>query len=190
MNYWGHTYFLWDGIYYRPYRDYYVVCRPPFGVYYNPTLLDVALCAVDFAYYYDVWHTYRTVNDNWNTISEQNRIIAENNAVLASQNQALKSRTVTSDESYQLATALGLIQSYADASMTYYYEDGVFFIMDKSGEYKVIVPPAGAIVEKLPEDYEVVTLQGNEYYKVDDTIYRMVIIEGNARFEVLGQLPS
>jgi hypothetical protein len=29
---------------------------------------------------------------------------------------------------------------------------------------------------------------GNEYYKVDDTIYRVVVIEGKPYFEVLGQL--
>ena len=40
-----------------------------------------------------------------------------------------------------LASQLGLVQSYADASVNYYYQDG---------SYYVIVPPAGALVEELP----------------------------------------
>lgn len=53
----------------------------------------------------------------------------------------------------------------------------------------VIAPPAGALVESLPEDYEVVTLSdGNVYYKVDNTIYRMTIDDGKPYFEVVGQM--
>lgn len=190
LHYWGHTYFFYNDIYYRPFGDFYVVCRPPFGVYYHPSLLDVALCAVDFAFYYDIYHNSRVVNSNWQTIEEQNKIIAQNNAVIASQNEAMQSRTAMASASYELANSLGLVQRYADASTQYYYEDGVFFTMDATGQYKVIVPPAGALVDKLPDDYEEITLNGANYYKVDDTIYRTVIVEGAAKFEVLGQMLS
>jgi len=50
------------------------------------------------------------------------------------------------------------------------------------------MPPAGALVESLPEDFDIVTLKGKEYYKVDDTIYKMTISEGKPYFEVLGQM--
>jgi hypothetical protein len=61
--------------------------------------------------------------------------------------------------------------------------------MDANGRYTVIIPPAGALVETLPEDYDIVVLaDGNEYYKVDDTVYRVTIVEGKPYFEVLGQL--
>ena len=60
--------------------------------------------------------------------------------------------------------------------------------MDASGQYKVILPPAGALVETLPDDYEMVTLRdGKEYYKVEDTVYRVTISDGKPYFEVLGQ---
>ena len=65
--------------------------------------------------------------------------------------------------------------------------DGVFFIEGKDGQYQTIIPPAGAIITELPDDYEVVVLGGNEYYRVDNTIYRTVAIDGKAYFEVLGQ---
>ena len=53
----------------------------------------------------------------------------------------------------------------------------------------MIVPPAGALVETIPEDYDMVVLSdGKEYYKVDDTVYKVTIADGKPYFEVLGQL--
>jgi hypothetical protein len=75
------------------------------------------------------------------------------------------------------------------ANSEYFYQDGVFYSKGASGEYQTILPPAGGLVETLPEDFEMVTLKdGNEYYKVDDTVYALVIIDGKAYFEVIGQL--
>ena len=65
---------------------------------------------------------------------------------------------------------------------------GVFFTKGVDGKYTVIVPPAGALVTSLPDDYDVITLNGVEYYKVDDTVYRMTVSDGTAYFEVLGQM--
>ena len=44
------------------------------------------------------------------------------------------------------------------------------------------------LVESLPEDYDIVNLNGEDYYKVDDTVYKVSISEGKPYFEVLGQL--
>ena len=89
---------------------------------------------------------------------------------------------------YGLATQLGLVQSYAAAGTSYFYQDGVFYAQAADGQYYVIVPPAGALVEALPEDFDMVTLDGKEYYKVDDTIYQVTISDGKPYFEVLGQM--
>lgn len=187
-RYWGWDYYYHSGIYYRWYDGFYYVCRPPFGVYFDRVLYDLDLVLIDFAYYNTVSRTYNAINDNYRTIEEQNRVIAENNALIASQNAAMAGRSAAlADESYQLAASLGLVQSYADANVKYYYDDGVFFIEGKDGQYQTIVPPAGAIITELPDDYEVVVLGGKEYYRVDNTIYRMVAIDGKAYFEVLGQ---
>ena len=195
--YWGWDYYYHSGIYYRWYDGYYCVCRPPFGVYFDRMLYDLDLVLIDFAYYNTVYRTYNAINDNYRTIEEQNRIIAENNAAIASQNAALASqdnafsaRSQAAELSYNLASSLGLVQSYADASLKYYYDDGVFFIDGKDGQYQTIIPPAGAIIAELPDDYETVVLGGQEYYRVDNTIYRMVAIDGKAYFEVLGQQVS
>ena len=186
--YWGHEYFLCDGLYYRFWDDCYHVCRPPYGIFFDRALYDLDLILCDIAYYNTVYRAYDAINDNYNTIQEQNAIIAQNNATIAQQNSAIAQGAEVATGSYQLAQSLGLVQSYADAGMKYYYDDGIFFTESKDGQYVVIVPPAGAIINTLPDDYEVVNLGGAEYYKVDDTIYRMVINNGKACFEVLGQM--
>lgn len=188
MYHWGRDYYFYNGIYYRPWGSYYVVCRPPFGVLFDWALEDAALTALRFSYYNNVYRTYDVIDDNYQTIKEQNLVIAQNNATIAAQNQQIAAGSVRSDESYALATKLGLIQSFADASVEYYYEDGVFFTKGSNGQYVTIVPPAGAQVSSLPDDYETFTFEGVEYYKVDDTVFRLVVINASPVFEVLGQL--
>ena len=186
--YYGIPYYLLDGIYYRRYGTYYYVSRPPFGVIFDTVLDNLVYSVCNFAYYYDVYNTYRTINENAQTIASQNATIAANNATIARQNADIALNAERAAKSYKEADRLGLVQSYADAGVEYYYEDGVFFIKDKDGKYVTIVPPAGALVQELPDDYDTVTIDGDEYYKVDDTVYRITIIDGSPYFEVLGQL--
>lgn len=150
-------------------------------------LEDIAFSALRFAYYNDVYRTYRTVNDNYRTIDEQNRTIAQNNATIAAQNEQLVTNSQKANSAYELANSLGLVQSFAYANQEYFYQDGVFYIKNSAGNYEVIVPPAGALVEELPDDYEIVVLNGVEYYKVDDTVYRTTLVDGKPYLEVLGQ---
>lgn len=189
--YHGVTYYCYNDIWYRPFGGYYVVCRPPFGTVLAANLIaDIAWTAVRLSYYNTVARTYDKISENNAYIAQQNAVIAQNNAEIAAQNQTIAMNQQLASQAYDLAESLGLIQSYAAAGSTYYYQDGIFYTMDASGDYRVIVPPSGAMVETLPEDFEMVTLGGNEYYKVDDTIYRVVINEGKPYFEVLGQIYS
>lgn len=94
-----------------------------------------------------------------------------------------------SQNAYALANRLNLRQNYASADSDYFYQDGVFYAKDARGEYRIILPPAGALVEYLPDDFDLITLSdGNEYYKVDDTIYKLTIVDGKPYFEVAGQM--
>ncbi len=171
----GVVYYCYNDIWYRPYGRYYVVCRPPHGLALAADIIsDIAWTAVRLSYYNTVANTYGTINENNAYIAEQNEIIAKNQQL--------------AQTSYTLANELGLVQSYAAADSEYFYQDGVFYAKDAAGEYKVILPPAGALVEALPEDFDTVTLKdGNEYYKVEDTIFKVSILDGKPYFEVLGQ---
>ena len=187
----GIAYYCYNDIWYRPFGGYYVICRPPFGTVLAANLIaDMAWTAVRFSYYNTVFNNYRQINENNRYIAEQNEIIAKNNATIAAQNAAIAMNQKQAASAFSLADELGLVQSYAAANAEYFYQDGVFYAQDPSGEYKVIVPPAGAMVDSLPEDYEMVTLGGEEYYKVDDTVYKVTLSDGKPFFEVLGQLYS
>lgn len=170
------------------YGGVYYVCRPPFGTVIGAALHDLAFTAVNFAYYNNLYRTYNRIDENYATIAEQNRIIAQNNATIAEQNSEIALNTTRANASYTLANGLGLFQSFANAGQQYYYNDGVFYIMNANNEYEVIVPPAGALVDELPDDYDLITIDGAEYYLVDNTVYRMTLIDGSAKLEVLGQM--
>jgi len=211
ISHFGVIYFCYDGIYYRPYGNYYIVVRPPFGTAVSISLVpEHYFRPVQISYYNTVSYSYELENQNYDFIRQQNEIIAKNNEIIAQQQEIIAKNTAIiagqnsaqatlsaaqskalnqkdGSEAYLLAKSLGLVQSYADANLEYFYEDGVFYAMEGK-EYKVIVPPAGARVETLPDDYELVTFDdGLEYYKVDDTIYMITIVEGKPYFEVLGQ---
>ena len=187
--YGGITYYVYDDIWYRPYNGYYIVSRPPFGLSLAANIInDIAWTAVQLSYYNTIANTYNTISENNAYIAQQNAVIAQNNATLAAQNQAIAQSQEKAQIAYGLANELGLIQSYASASTSYFYQDGVFYTQGSDGQYYVIVPPAGAIVDRLPEDFDTVILNGNKYYRVDDTIYQMIIDEGKPYFEVLGQM--
>ena len=192
-DWYGVRYWFYDDIYYRYYDGYYVVCRPPFGTVVAASIAaDIAWTAIRIDYYNTVNYTYNTINENNKYIAEQNETIAKNNAIIAQQNETLAAQAQAmsqrSDEAYRLATAMGLIQSYASAQAEYYYQDGVFYAKNANGEYYTIVAPAGAVVDSLPDDYDAFTFNGKEYYKVDNTVYRIVISDGKPYFEVLGQM--
>lgn len=186
--YCGIPYYLCDGIWYRHYHNCYYVCRPPFGYIFDPIAADIVLATCRFAYYNDVYNSYNVINENAQLIMSQNETIAANNALIAQQNADIAMNSQRAQAAYATASSIGAVQSYADASTEYFYQDGVFYVKNADGQYTVIVPPAGALVDELPDDYDTVTIEGVEYYKVDDTLYRMTIVDGKACFEVLGQL--
>lgn len=186
VRYYGVDYYYYNDVYYRPYGDHYIVCRPPVGISISARIGNLRFSIVNFAYYNHVYRTYSGWNSYYDYIDRQNLEIARNNAILAEQNRQIAMNWSLAQNSYSLASQLGLVQSYAYANRDYYYQDGVFYIIN-NGQYQVIVPPAGALVDSLPDDYDTIVLNGNEYYRVDDTVYRLTLVNGEPCLEVLGQ---
>ena len=188
ISHWGIDYYFYNGIYYRPFGSVYVVCRPPFGTPLEAAIDRAILRAIRFSYYCNTYRTYNTVFDNYNVIAQQNLIIAQNNARIAAQNASYALNSSRALTAYELANKLGLVQSYAYANSDYFYQDGVFYTVSASGTYTTIVPPAGALVTSLPDDYETIVLNGIEYFMVDNTVYRTTLFDGQPYLEVLGQM--
>ena len=188
ISHWGCDYYYYNGVYYRPYGSYYVVCRPPFGTPLEVILDRAILHSVRFAYYNSVYRTFTLTFDYYNQIARQNLIIAQQNARIMAGNANYAINGNRALTAYELANRLRLIQSYAYANSPYYYQDGVFYTVSASGTYTTIVPPAGALVTSLPDDYEIIVLDGIEYYMVDNTVYRTTLFDGQPYLEVLGQM--
>jgi hypothetical protein len=188
ISHWGIDYYYHDGIYYRPYGGSYVICRPPFGTPLERAIDRAILRAIRFAYYYDTYRTYDSVFDYYNVIARQNLIIAQQNARIIARNANYAINSNKALSAYELANRLGLVQSYAYANSEYFYQDGVFYTVSPSGVFTTIVPPAGALVTSLPDDYEIIVMGGIEYYLVDNTVYRTTVFEGEPYLEVLGQM--
>ena len=188
ITHWGIDYYYYNGIYYRPFGGSYVICRPPFGTPLEMAIDRAILKVIRFAYYCDTYRTYNTVFDNYSVIARQNLIIAQNNARIAAQNANYAINANRALSAYELANMLGLVQSFAYANSEYFYQDGVFYSINASGSYTTIVPPAGALVTSLPDDYVVIVMNGIEYYLVDNTVYRTTVFEGEPFLEVLGQM--
>ncbi len=188
VRYHGIEFYIYNDVFYRSFGGHYVVCRPPVGVIIDRPVVGVVFAPVRFAFYTNVYRVYSGFDSYTRYIDEQNRTIARNNAIIAAQNSQIAMNLNAAQTSYEIATRLGLAQSYAYANQEYYYEDGIFYIVNSNGRYEVIVPPAGALVDELPDDYDTITLGNAEYYKVDDTVYRTVLIEGRPYLEVLGQM--
>ena len=188
ISHWGIDYYYYNGIYYRPFGGSYVICRPPFGTPLENAIDRAILRAIRFAYYYDTYRTYESVFDYYNVIARQNLIIAQQNARIIARNSNYAINSNRALSAYELANKLGLVQSYAYANAEYFYQDGVFYTVSASGVYSTIVPPAGALVTSLPDDYEIIVMDGIEYYLVDNTVYRTTVFEGEPYLEVLGQM--
>ena len=188
ITHWGIDYYFYEGIYYRPFGGVYVICRPPFGTPLERAIDRALFNLVKFSYYCNTYRTYSTVFDNYNVIAQQNLIIAQNNARIAAQNASYALNSGRALSAYELANKLGLVQSYAYANSEYFYQDGVFYSVNASGTYTTIVPPAGALVSSLPDDYETIVMNGVEYYLVDNTVYRTTLFDGQPYLEVLGQM--
>ena len=181
-EYFGVSYYVLNDVFYRYVDGSYYVCRPPFGVAFMPARFGAVSCS--FAFYFASYRNYRTYNDVARYVTDRNALVASGNSRL----RFSSGNAQRAYESYLLADRLGLVQSFAAADADYYYEDGVFFVRTSGGEYVTVVPPAGALVVELPDDYRVIYLDGVEYYAVDYTVYRAVALDGNLYFEVLGQM--
>ena len=187
-TYWGREFISYNNVWYTRVGNVYRVCRPPYGTEVRFGLCKHGLTSVRFSYYNSIDRAYSAINQNYAIIAEQNRIIAQNNAIIAQQNARLALNNTSATAAYLLAAQLGLIQSYGSATTNYFYQDGVFYT--GTGRYlKTVMPPAGAIIASLPEDYIIVSYGGDPFYRVENTLYRQFVVDGAPYFEVLGQFP-
>lgn len=82
--------------------------------------------------------------------------------------------------------AISIRDQQGNVRQYYTNNDGVYY-QKQGGEYKVIEPPVGAIVEELPYGTEEMVINGETFYKVDDTFYQYVYDNGQGYYQVVGK---
>lgn len=183
--YGGHRYYYWNNRFYRYINNAYYYCRPPIGYVFSP-IADIAYTACRFVETVATVAACSAVAEAANTSTRQQEIINEQNEIIARQNEI-----IAESNNALVAASLGLTQSTRKDNCKYYYNDGAFYMEKDGGKFEVVTPPAGAIVDTLPEGYETETIDGIQYYKVDNTIFRVTVdASGKPAFEVLGQKNS
>ena len=161
----GINYYCYDGIYYRPYLlGGYYVCRPPRGTAIASTMFNVALTAIAI-------NTLRDEIQRAQRAAELSRVYSTRNT-----DYVIRTR----DDYYNT----NLLKQ---TNQEYYYQDGVFYIL-QNGQYYVIEAPIGALVTEIPTDYDELELDGKTYYLVEETLYKTTVIDGALYFEVVCNL--
>jgi len=68
----------------------------------------------------------------------------------------------------------------------YFYYYGTYYSPLQAGGYEVVSAPVGAVVDALPDGYDVVQLDGRTYYRLDETYYKTIVERnGNVAYEVV-----
>ncbi|EAY28962.1 hypothetical protein M23134_00116 [Microscilla marina ATCC 23134] len=78
------------------------------------------------------------------------------------------------------------------SSRPYYYYQGTYYTQvtdqNKQTAYEVAAPPAGAVVPDLPDDVAQVTIDEQDLYEYDNTLYRKVATDEVEGYEVYGNV--
>lgn len=188
-SYFGIPYYVLDDIYYRYFDDGYYVSRPPYGVGFAEINREEAPYVCSFAYYTDSYYEFGTNNEFADAITKNNAFTVAANVTNA-KDKGMTLDAYTALKACRLADDLGLVQSFGDLATDYYYTDGVFYTLSSDGRYYTVVPPAGALVYSLPDDSRMLMLNGEEYFAVDETVYRSANVAGQDCFEVIGQMTT
>ncbi|WP_157594961.1 DUF6515 family protein [Psychroflexus tropicus] len=67
------------------------------------------------------------------------------------------------------------------------YFQGVYYRTVENG-YEVIAPPLGATIPELPDDAEMVEIDGRIYYEHNKALYQLIQTPEGDAYEVIGQL--
>ncbi|MBE7176498.1 MAG: hypothetical protein INR69_08855 [Mucilaginibacter polytrichastri] len=71
---------------------------------------------------------------------------------------------------------------------TYYYNDGYFYRRYSDNDYRIVPPPIGAEVKRLPKEASSVTIDGQQYFERDGVYYQETRnAKGKKMYKVVGR---
>jgi hypothetical protein len=76
------------------------------------------------------------------------------------------------------------------AGINHFYYKGIYY-KQVDNNYEVIEPPVGTVVSELPQDdIEVVTIDGQQLFEINGTLYKTIGTPENLNYEVVGNIES
>lgn len=74
------------------------------------------------------------------------------------------------------------------AGLPHCYYMGVFY-REIDNEFETVQPAIGAVVPELPQDnVDEITIDGQTYYEFDEMLYKPIVTESGAQYELVGRL--
>ncbi len=88
----------------------------------------------------------------------------------------------------RVRTIPGRIIRLTAATGVILYANGTFYREIESGSYEIIAPDEGLTIPYLPEDADMVEVNGAVLYSYDDILYKVIETEEGESFKVVGTL--
>jgi len=173
----NHIEYRWYyGYYYEPWRDCYRRVWPPFGfrIGWLPPYY-YAFWYRDIEYYYccNVYYIYAEEEEEYVVVRPPLGALVETIPEYSEQ-------LIVDGETYYIADGI----QYKAVIVN----DEIWFKVIKAGEkneYEVVKLPVGVLVETIPEDHELLLIDGETYYISEDIQYKAVMANEEIWFKVL-----
>lgn len=163
----GHDdYYYHRGVYYRHTPRGYVIVRPPYGARVRRVPRTYVRVVIGGAAYYrggDVY--YRCLPGGYYEV-------APPPVVVAAPVQAPPAPAAIPARAPSASVDAGSFVPCTRGTEHFFFRSGMFF-QKVDGSYVLVDPPIGAIADHLPGDAVSVTIDGNEYFRSGDALFKL-----------------
>ncbi|HEX38264.1 MAG TPA: hypothetical protein ENG70_05350 [Candidatus Cloacimonetes bacterium] len=164
------------GYYYRPWDGYYWRIWPPFGFrisWLPPYYYDFWWDGIRYYYYCNVYYIYEDDDEKFIVVRPPIGAMVE---TLPEYSEKL----IIEGETYFLADGVQYKAVLVNDEIWFQ----VIKVVDDT-EYDVVQLPVGAVVDTIPNDRELIVIEGETYFIADNVQYKPVIVNDEIWFKVL-----
>ena len=185
----GNPYYYNNGFYYGYYGGYYRPIFPPFGLQIG--ILPFGYSTLYYGgiplYYYNGIY-YRQYNNYYEVVD------APMGAIVSSLPQGIRSVSINGEQMYELNGTFYKAESDANGNTVYEVIGKNGVINNTNSDNQVQAAPQddgtqiGDILNSLPENSKIVTVNGQQLYETPDNIYLQKLeTDGNIQYKVVGK---
>ncbi|HEY5393476.1 MAG TPA: DUF6515 family protein [Hanamia sp.] len=186
----GNPYYYNHGYYYGYYGGYYQPIFPPFGLQIGILPFGYSTLyygGMPFYYYNGIY--YRQYNNSYQVVD------APMGAIVSSLPQGIRSVNINGEQMYELNGTFYKAETDANGNTVYEVigKNGVINNTNSDNQVQQVAPQddgtqIGDILNSLPDNSKIVTVNGQELYETPDNIYLQKLEnDGNVQYKVVGK---